>query len=46
VKLEGMRFVEPRLNFGDCMAYAVAKLAHEPLLCTGRDFPKTDLRLA
>ena len=35
-----------QLNFGDCMAYAVAKLAGEPLLCTGRDFPKTDLELA
>ena len=35
-----------QLNFGDCMAYAVAKLAHEPLLCTGGDFPKTDLDLA
>jgi ribonuclease VapC len=35
-----------QLNFGDCMAYAVAALAGEPLLCTGRDFPKTDLTLA
>jgi len=35
-----------RLNFGDCMAYAVAKLAEEPLLCTGDDFAKTDLALA
>jgi ribonuclease VapC len=35
-----------QLNFGDCMAYAVAKLAGEPLLCTGRDFPKTDLDIA
>lgn len=35
-----------QLNFGDCMAYAVAKLAGEPLLCTGEDFPKTDLPLA
>lgn len=34
------------LNFGDCMAYAVAKLAGEPLLSTGDDFPKTDLPLA
>jgi ribonuclease VapC len=34
------------LNFGDCMAYAVAKLAGEPLLSTGDDFPKTDLLLA
>lgn len=37
---------EAQLNFGDCMAYAVAKLAGEPLLCTGKDFPKTDLPLA
>jgi ribonuclease VapC len=34
------------LNFGDCMTYAVAKLAGEPLLCLGDDFPATDLRLA
>ncbi len=35
-----------RLNFGDCMTYAVAKLAEMPLLCTGRDFSQTDLELA
>jgi len=35
-----------QLNFGDCLAYAVARLAGEPLLCKGRDFPKTDLPLA
>lgn len=34
------------LNFGDCMSYAVAKLAGQPLLCTGHDFAKTDLPLA
>jgi ribonuclease VapC len=34
------------LNFGDCMAYAVAKVADEPLLCRGDDFSKTDLSLA
>ena len=34
------------LNFGDCMSYAVAKLAGEPLLCTGRDFARTDLEIA
>jgi ribonuclease VapC len=33
------------LNFGDCMTYAVAKLAGEPLLCLGDDFPATDLAL-
>ncbi len=31
------------LNFGDCIAYATAKLAGEPLLCIGGDFSKTDL---
>ena len=34
------------LNFGDCMTYAVAKLADQPLLCLGDDFPATDLELA
>lgn len=34
------------LNFGDCMSYATARAAGEPLLCTGEDFPKTDLVLA
>ncbi len=31
------------LNFGDCMTYAVARLAGESLLCVGDDFPQTDL---
>jgi len=35
-----------RLNFGDCMSYAVSRLAGEALLCTGEDFPRTDLELA
>ena len=34
------------LNFGDCLTYAVAKLAQEPLLCVGQDFVHTDLPLA
>ncbi|MEX2554466.1 MAG: type II toxin-antitoxin system VapC family toxin [Actinomycetota bacterium] len=34
------------LNFGDCMSYAIARLAGEPLLCTGRDFVRTDLEIA
>jgi ribonuclease VapC len=34
------------LNFGDCMAYAIARLAGMPLLCVGNDFPQTDLALA
>jgi len=31
------------LNFGDCMTYATATLARQPLLCRGDDFQKTDL---
>ena len=31
------------LNFGDCFAYAAAKINGEPLLFKGRDFGKTDL---
>lgn len=31
------------LNFGDCLSYATAQLAHEPLLAIGNDFPQTDL---
>ncbi len=34
------------LNFGDCLAYATARLAGKPLLCKGDDFAKTDLSLA
>ncbi|MQA24431.1 MAG: PIN domain-containing protein [Micromonosporaceae bacterium] len=34
------------LNFGDCMTYATAYLAREPLLCVGDDFAHTDLELA
>jgi ribonuclease VapC len=34
------------LNFGDCLAYATAKVADRPLLCVGEDFARTDLRLA
>jgi len=35
-----------RLNFGDCLSYATAKLADQPLLCVGGDFSKTDLEIA
>jgi uncharacterized protein with PIN domain len=35
-----------RLNFGDCLSFAVARLADEPLPFTGDDFPQTDLALA
>jgi uncharacterized protein with PIN domain len=34
------------LNFGDCLTYAVARLAGEPLLCTGPEFRRTDLQIA
>jgi uncharacterized protein with PIN domain len=30
---------------GDCMTYATAALARQPLLCRGGDFRKTDLEL-
>lgn len=33
------------LNFGDCMTYATAALARQPLLCRGDEFRKTDLEL-
>jgi ribonuclease VapC len=33
------------LNFGDLMVYAIAKEGGEPLLCTGRDFARTDLMI-
>jgi ribonuclease VapC len=33
------------LNFGDCMTYATAALARQPLLCRGDDFRQTDLEL-
>lgn len=35
-----------RLNFGDCLTYAVARLANEPLLFVGDDFRETDLETA
>ncbi len=35
-----------RLNFGDCFAYALAKVSSEPLLYKGDEFAPTDLRSA
>jgi ribonuclease VapC len=35
-----------QLNFGDCLAYAVAKLADVPLLFKGDDFVHTDIAAA
>jgi ribonuclease VapC len=31
------------LNYGDCFAYALAKVAQEPLLFKGDDFGRTDV---
>jgi ribonuclease VapC len=31
------------LNFGDCFAYALAKITGEPLLFKGEAFKKTDI---
>jgi ribonuclease VapC len=31
------------LNFGDLFAYALAVSSDQPLLCTGDDFPRTDV---
>ena len=33
------------LNFGDCLTYAIAAVARQPLLCVGQDFAQTDLLL-
>jgi len=32
------------LNFGDCFAYALAKVTGEPLLFKSKDFKRTDVR--
>ena len=34
------------LNFGDCLAYATARVADRALLCVGDDFERTDLEIA
>ena len=34
------------LNFGDCFAYALAKVTGEPILFKGDDFSQTDLAIA
>jgi ribonuclease VapC len=34
-----------QLNLGDCCVYALAKVSHEPVLCKGADFPRTDIPL-
>jgi ribonuclease VapC len=35
-----------KLNYGDCMSYAVAQVAEEPLLYIGDDFAQTDIERA
>lgn len=35
-----------KLNYGDCFAYALAKLSGEPLLFIGNDFAQTDVESA
>ena len=35
-----------KLNFGDCFAYALAKVTDEPLLFKGDDFAHTDVTAA
>ncbi|MEJ2546763.1 MAG: type II toxin-antitoxin system VapC family toxin [Gemmatimonadota bacterium] len=34
------------LNFGDCLAYATARVTDRALLCVGDDFERTDLEIA
>jgi len=34
------------LNYGDCLTYAVASVAHEPLLYVGDEFSRTDVNAA
>lgn len=34
------------LNFADCVSYALAKRADEPLLFIGNDFSQTDIEAA
>ena len=34
------------LNFGDCLSYAAAKVAGQPLLFVGEDFSQTDVLAA
>jgi ribonuclease VapC len=35
-----------QLNFGDCAAYALAKILEAPLLFKGKDFAETDVMVA
>jgi len=40
------RSKKAKLSLADCMSYACAKSYRAPILCTGRDFAKTDLKIA
>jgi ribonuclease VapC len=42
----GRSFHPAKLNFGDCMAYALAKDTGEELLFKGTDFAQTDIVVA
>jgi ribonuclease VapC len=42
----GKGYHPAKLNLGDCFAYAHAKILGVPILCTGRDFAKTDIDVA
>lgn len=42
----GKRHHSAELNFGDCFAYALAKVSGAPLLFKGNDFPQTDIPAA
>jgi ribonuclease VapC len=35
-----------KLNYGDCMTYATARIVDEPLLFIGNDFAQTDIQAA
>jgi ribonuclease VapC len=42
----GKRRHPAALNFGDCMTYATARIAEQPLLFVGDDFARTDIKRA
>jgi ribonuclease VapC len=42
----GRGYHPAKLNYGDCFAYALAKLVNEPLLFVGTDFAQTDIEPA
>lgn len=35
-----------KLNYGDCMSYAAARIVDRPLLYVGNDFARTDIEAA